>query len=136
MNEAGIQMLAERLRQQLFGTAPVPPVSAAALAESRAALRQHGLEGKHGDVQATIELPLPPMQGRNVAEHFDAIGRVVAEPYLSLARNLAACTLPPMPTAWRIAPGWTRYAADTPAGVAVTVRRGRRPSSTPRPRPD
>ena len=115
-------MLAPSLRRQLFGDAPVPAVAAAARAESQATLQQHGLAGKQGDVQPSIAFTLPPLQGRDVTEHFERIGRAVAEPYLTLAQGLAATPPPAMPAAWRIAPGWTRYSAATPGGVAVPVR--------------
>ena len=122
LNPAGIQMLSGSLRRQLFGDAPPAPIPRHMLEESRATLRQHGLEGKRGDIQPAVDLPLPPLQGGNVEEHFLAIGRAVAEPYLALSTALAGATLPPVPTTWRIAPGWTRYTPDAPAGVPVDVR--------------
>jgi hypothetical protein len=123
VNEAGIQMLGPGLRRQLFGAAPLPPVPPAVHAASRAALAQHGLASAHADVQPPIELPmLPPLQGGSVEAHFAHIGKEVARPYLGLAEALAGTPPPPLPSTWRIAPGWTRYAADCPSGTAVDVR--------------
>ena len=52
---------------------------------------------------------LPPLQGRDLDEHFYRIGSTAAQPWLTLARDLSTAQLPPKPDNWHIQAGWTRY---------------------------
>ncbi|KAH7917448.1 hypothetical protein BV22DRAFT_1135399 [Leucogyrophana mollusca] len=52
---------------------------------------------------------LPPLQGRNIDEHFHRIGARSAQPWLSLVQAFASIDLPPKPGCWDIQSGWTKY---------------------------
>lgn len=56
---------------------------------------------------------MPPLRGRNIREHFIALGQETAEPYLSMAEKFANVELPPMPISWEMQrAGWTKYGKD------------------------
>ena len=56
---------------------------------------------------------MPPLQGQNIKQHFRAIGKEVAEPYLSMGKELVASQLPPVPEYFNTEyPGWVRYEQD------------------------
>ncbi|PSR73484.1 hypothetical protein PHLCEN_2v10776 [Hermanssonia centrifuga] len=69
----------------------------------------HGLDPAQGSVLPNIGFTLPPLQGSTLDEHFYRIGSRAAEPWLTLAKDLAATELPPRPEQWHIKAGWTRY---------------------------
>jgi len=124
-NDVNIQMLAGPLRQKVFGATKKPELMSREKArESEEALRRHGLWDKPTDKAAPIDFVLPPLLGEDVMAHFKAIGEKMAHPYLDLTKELAAATLPPMPSTWLQKPaGWIRYDAKQPAGIPVKVRR-------------
>ena len=80
---------------------------------SKRHLRDHGLEPGGSAVLNEINFDLPPLQGRNIRQHFRNIGAQTAEPYLSLAKEFAVASLPPPPE-WFATdqPGWIRYDQD------------------------
>lgn len=56
---------------------------------------------------------MPPLHGSNIRDHFYALGKETAEPYLSMAKTFASTTLPAMPTSWEMGrAGWTKYGSD------------------------
>ena len=69
----------------------------------------HGLDPSQGSVLPDHGFSLPPLQGKTLDEHFYNIGAVSAQPWLSLAQELASAELPPRPEEWLIQPGWTKY---------------------------
>lgn len=69
----------------------------------------HGLDPSQGSVLPDLGWTLPPLQGNTLDEHFYRIGASAAQPWLSLAKDLASSELPPKPEEWHIQPGWTKY---------------------------
>ena len=56
---------------------------------------------------------MPPLQGRDLREHFYQVGTHMADPYYSMAEELLHAELPPMPEQWELSqPGWTKYYLD------------------------
>ncbi|BGP40024.1 DNA-directed DNA polymerase gamma mip1 [Rhodotorula kratochvilovae] len=123
-NEVQVPLISPILRAQLFPPpsspfAPQPP-SRDATDISVSHLRHHKLLPEPGTVATKKKLPpavqfdLPRLQGPTIAHHFHALGRDVAEPYLSMAKAFARAELPHMPERehWVLAPGWTFYSAD------------------------
>lgn len=111
------------MRAQLFPPASSPfappPPSAQAVDISVAHLRHHKLLPEPGTAQPkkllpAVEFDLPRLQGPTISHHFHAIGRDVAEPFLSMAKDFARAEVPAMPEReqWVLAPGWTFYSAD------------------------
>ncbi|GAA5820545.1 hypothetical protein JCM3770_003851 [Rhodotorula araucariae] len=122
-NEVQVPLISPTLRAQLFPPpsspfAPPPP-SRDAIDISVAHLRNHKLLPASGNTPSkklppAIQFDLPRLQGPTISHHFHAIGRDVAEPYLSMAKAFVRADVPQMPERehWVLAPGWTLYSAD------------------------
>lgn len=108
-NEVGVQLLSRRLHEQIFRNVSFPPPNPASVRIAREHLGMHGLDPSQGSVLPDLEFTLPPLQGRTLDEHFYKIGSVAAQPWLSLAKDLASAELPPRPDEWLIEAGWTKY---------------------------
>ncbi|BGP16133.1 hypothetical protein JCM10213_006067 [Rhodosporidiobolus nylandii] len=123
LNEAQVPLISPHLRAQLFPSASSsfapPPPSPEAVKLSVDHLRHHQLLPDPSSAAAkkpppAVEFDLPRLQGPSITHHFHALGRDVAEPYLSMARSFAKAELPPMPAKerWVLSPGWTYYSPD------------------------
>ncbi|KIJ59991.1 hypothetical protein HYDPIDRAFT_43688 [Hydnomerulius pinastri MD-312] len=108
-NELGVQMLARELHAQIFKNAAFPAPEPAFVQIAQEHLQMHGLDPKQGSVLPDTGFTLPPLQGSNLDEHFYAIGVRSAQPWLSLAKDLAGNDLPPKPDHFDIQSGWTKY---------------------------
>ncbi|OJT07668.1 DNA polymerase gamma, mitochondrial [Trametes pubescens] len=108
-NELGVQLLSRDLHQQIFRNVSFPPPPQAFVKTAQDHLKAHGLDPSQGSVLPNIEFTLPPLQGRTLDEHFYRIGSSAAQPWLTLAQDLASAQLPPKPDQWHIQAGWTRY---------------------------
>jgi DNA polymerase gamma 1 len=108
-NALGVQLLSRSLHAQLFAHSAAPPPPDAYVAIARAHLRAHGLDPAQGALLPDVDFTLPPLQGPDLAAHFDAIGERAAHPWAALADGLASAELPPVPEHWDAAPGWTKY---------------------------
>ncbi len=86
-NEVGVQLLPRRLHEQLFPSTmdPVPPIAPKALNICRDHLSQHGLKATDASTLPQTAFDLPPLQGKDLAEHFWSLGREVAQPWLGMA---------------------------------------------------
>ena len=112
-NEIGFSVVSDSLHAQLFPNYKRPKLAPGA--EQR--VRDHY---RAFDVTLPPAMPealehdwqLPKLQGSNMREHFEAIGKEFAEPYDKLARSLIVEGLPAMPDPHKILikPGWFRYA--------------------------
>ncbi|GAA6027167.1 hypothetical protein JCM8097_002449 [Rhodosporidiobolus ruineniae] len=123
LNETQVPLISPHLRAQLFPSrsslfAPAPP-SPEAVKLSVDHLRLHQLlpdpsSALTRELPTAIEFDLPRLQGPTITHHFHALGRDVAEPYLSLAKSFAQTDLPRMPAKerWVLSPGWTFYSAE------------------------
>lgn len=104
-----MQLLSRRLHEQIFRNVSFPPPDKAYVRIAREHLQMHGLDPSQGSVLPDTGFTLPPLQGRTLDEHFYKIGSEAAEPWLSLAQDLASTKLPPRPEQWNIHAGWTKY---------------------------
>lgn len=112
-NPAGVQLLSPSLHKQLFPGRALPQAPSHLVDLSRTHLAANGLTPEGAATLAEINMDLPPLRGSNIRDHFTALGKSEAEPYLSLANRFVETTLPPMPEAWATEwPGWTKYNAD------------------------
>ncbi|TXT09159.1 hypothetical protein VHUM_02633 [Vanrija humicola] len=101
------------MHSQLFPGDPLPKVPDNLLAISKDHLQMHGLSPEGAAVLPEISFDMPALEGGNIRQHFHALGKHAAEPYLSMAKEFAELDLPPIPQQWVVdRPGWTRYAAD------------------------
>lgn len=68
---------------------PVPPIATKALNICRDHLSQHSLKASDASTLPQTSFDLPPLQGKDLAEHFWSLGREVAQPWLGMAFKLA-----------------------------------------------
>ncbi|KAI8369119.1 DNA polymerase family A-domain-containing protein [Choanephora cucurbitarum] len=122
INPAQVQLLSPNLQSQLFcpySKQTQKKDSQDDIKESYA--RQHltmqEIWGKKGEANPPINLQLPKLIGTNIEEHFIRLGLEQSMPYLDRCNRLADIELPPIPTTWQKASGWTRYQN----GVATSV---------------
>nr|VWP01298.1 Uncharacterized protein [Ganoderma boninense] len=108
-NEVGVQLLSRQLHRQVFRNISFPPPPKAYVNITQEHLKKHGLDPAQGSILPDTGFTLPPLQGRTLDEHFYRIGTTAAQPWLTLAQDLAAAKLPPKPDDWLIQSGWTRY---------------------------
>ncbi|KAF7294449.1 POLAc domain-containing protein [Mycena kentingensis (nom. inval.)] len=111
-NEFGVQLLSRPLHAQIFKNVAFPPPPKSSVNIALQHLDLHGLDPSQSSTLPDTSFTLPPLQGSNLTEHFHRIGSALSQPYLSLAQELAAHTIPPIPDAseWNLAQsGWTKY---------------------------
>ena len=128
-NIVGIQMLPEILRRKIFGSCAESSVTEQRRLAIENHLKKHDLLGKKTSVQENVSLPLPPLHGSNIDDHFRTIASQQALPYRENAERLAGASLPPQPSRWIFREGWTKYdfvnkkcyAVDYPDEQAVVL---------------
>ena len=102
-------MLSRRVHSQVFKNATFPSPDRAYIQIARDHLTAHNLDPSQGSVLPNISFTLPPLQGKNLDEHFHRLGTAAAQPWLDLARDFASTSLPPKPDFWNLQSGWTKY---------------------------
>ncbi|KAI9341795.1 DNA polymerase family A-domain-containing protein [Zopfochytrium polystomum] len=107
-NEVDVQMISASLHAQIFPNSDRHPTPEQ-VELSRQLLEQFSLRGKHEAPVDPITFKLPPLLGRNIEEHFYALGLEQAQRPKALAVQLASVTLTPRPKTWSRNAGWTRY---------------------------
>ncbi|EGO04129.1 hypothetical protein SERLA73DRAFT_102478 [Serpula lacrymans var. lacrymans S7.3] len=108
-NELGVQLLSRELHSQVFRNVSFPNPKSSYVRIALEHLETHGLDPSQGSILPDTGFTLPPMQGRNIDEHFHRIGSNSAQPWLSLAKGFSQGLLPPKPDQWDIQSGWTKY---------------------------
>ncbi|KAJ2518432.1 DNA-directed DNA polymerase gamma mip1 [Coemansia sp. RSA 2049] len=116
-NELDITMLAPRLRKSVFAKQNFEPATDHQIRISIDHLKSQDVYGKGSEPVNMSDFTPPALLGSSIDEHFRRIGTMVAEPYLSMAKQFAATPdnqFPKMPAAdeWLMRGGWTRYDAD------------------------
>jgi len=128
-NIVGIQMLPEILRHKIFRSHSKGAIDEEKHSAIEAHLKKHDLLGKKTTVHESVDLPLPPLHGANIDDHFRTIAAQQTLPYRENAEWLAAGSLPPQPDKWILQEGWTKYdyvskkcyAVDYPEEEAVVL---------------
>lgn len=113
LNPLNVPMIPESLRQQLF-PGESNQVFSPKIRAAKEALKTFELDNLTPDTIEDVEFQLPPLQGSNLEEHFQNISRMMTDPWLSLAEQLAASEIPEMPEVWLKQVGWTRYEPGKP----------------------
>lgn len=76
-------------------------------------MHKHGLALKDSPPLNAPSFDLPPLQGNNIASHFENIATQGVEPYLKEADAFSKIDLPPQPQNWlHDEPGWVKYHPD------------------------
>lgn len=114
INELGIQMLPKALHEQIFRNAKTNLVkpTKAFIEKCRLTLEKHNMVTKDSDYVKDVDFKLPPLEGKNLLEHFEIIAERQSEPYLKIVRALLAHETPAPPGRWLLQEGWTRYGGD------------------------
>ncbi|WVW83443.1 hypothetical protein I302_105464 [Kwoniella bestiolae CBS 10118] len=112
-NPVGVQMLSPSLHSQLFPGESLTKPPQSLLNTSLSHLRANGLSPDGAAVLPEINFDIPPIQGKNIRDHFYNVGQHTAEPYLSMAKGFMTSDLPEMPKNWEMdKAGWTKYHSD------------------------
>ncbi|KAL4260000.1 DNA-directed DNA polymerase [Pleurotus pulmonarius] len=108
-NALGVQLLSRKLHEQVFKNISFPPPPESFVNIAKEHITSHGLDPTQGSVLPDVGFDLPALQGPSLLHHFHNIGSDMAQPWLSLAKDFADATLPPLPEQWDIQAGWTKY---------------------------
>ncbi|WWC85215.1 uncharacterized protein L201_000074 [Kwoniella dendrophila CBS 6074] len=112
-NPVGVQMLSPSLHSQLFPGEPLTRPPKSLLDISLNHLKSNGLSPDGAAILPEISFDMPPIQGKNIRDHFYNLGQRTAEPYLSMARDFIDVESPEMPKTWQMEQaGWTKYNPD------------------------
>ena len=104
-NEVGVQLLTKGLHEQIFKNVTFPKPDKSYVRLAREHLEQHSLDPTQGSAIPETDFRLPPLQGRDIDEHFYQIGSSSAQPWLDLAERFVTIDPPPKPDYWHIQPG-------------------------------
>lgn len=117
-NTVGVQLLSRVLHQQIFrdelprsSQNNVLTVTQEVMTIAKEHLAAHGLDTSQASKLPNIGWTLPPLQGRNLGEHFYRLGMASVDPWLGFAKEMAKVDAPPVPKRedWSKEPGWTKY---------------------------
>lgn len=108
-NEIGIQMISKKIYDKVFKNTNKTECNDTVLKECKKVLEMHNMVTKDIDYMDDIEFRLPPLEGRDLEEHFQIIGSRQAQPYIILVQKILK-PLPPPPKHYLMQEGWTRYA--------------------------
>ena len=112
VSSLGIQLLSSPIFDQLF-SGHVPKThdhhEQKKTAQAQQHLDKHGLWGRPTSIVPDVAFRLPPLRGPTLDEHFRRIAEDQTRPYKDALDNLSGCTLPPVPSKWSYAAGWTKY---------------------------
>jgi DNA polymerase gamma 1 len=109
INPCGIQMLPRSIHRQIFEKENNNSVSKETLLKIQQHLSIHHLYGKSPSKLPDIDLKLPTLLGKNIAEHFEKIAEKQCGSYRNKLLDLTSHCIPDIPQVWNFAPGWTRY---------------------------
>lgn len=118
VNEVNMQMLPEALHHQLFKKDDKEErLSEKEVNDIKKNLTNYGIKVADATRLPDVNLKLPPLEGKDIEEHFYNIGKAQTEPYLKIINDVMK-DIPEMPSKWLFKEGWTRYTAD---GAAESV---------------
>jgi DNA polymerase gamma 1 len=109
VNAVGIQYLPLEMRNKVFGTGRNEQPSPELVEIAKESLAFNNLLGKKTTIDEPIIFDVPRLLGKDLDEHFYKIGRRMSEPYLTIAKSLAAGNLVDKPLKWVQRSGWTKY---------------------------
>ena len=108
INELGIQMINEKLRQYLFRD-EVNLSDSELVQKAQEHLKMFNLQNKKSDIQKEIsDFELPRLGGKNIEEHFINIARKQTNEYLKLISKLTNNNIPEIPSMFQLTTGWTK----------------------------
>lgn len=121
VNEINIQMIPEKLHEQIFPKVDTKEKKAVSgLDDIKNNLAAHGLWDKNTTVLDDVIFDLPKLHGNSVTDHFYSIANQQLDGYIQLTQMLMGGPIPPKPKKWSQRAGWTKY--DPKTGKATAVK--------------
>ncbi|XP_012268199.2 DNA polymerase subunit gamma-1, mitochondrial [Athalia rosae] len=108
VNELNMQMISKGLYEQLFNNEVVHRSSNEEVKPLKQNLDSFGIKTEECTRIPDVSMKLPPLEGKNLEEHFYNIGKKQVHPYLGIINNIIK-DIPAMPEKWIFQKGWTRY---------------------------
>jgi hypothetical protein len=102
-------MLSSKLHEQLFSSVGEPIYSEENIKKSKIHLQQFELGSNESEILEDVELNLPLLEDKNLNKHFETIAKNQSKPYVDLINQLIKANIPPQPTKWKYAKGWTKF---------------------------
>lgn len=109
LNPLGIQMLSSQLHEQLFSSVGEPNYSPLSVAKSIRHLQKFDLGSNESEILEDVGFKLPPLEGKDLNEHFQTIAQQQSQPYVDLIHQLIESNIPQQPTKWKYTKGWTKF---------------------------
>ncbi|VEN44574.1 unnamed protein product [Callosobruchus maculatus] len=108
-NKLNIQMLSKAIYDQVFIEGYKDTCKPELLEQCVRELAKHGMQNNEDSCYTgDVEYNIPPIEGKNIEEHFRIIGERQLKPYRDLVVDLLK-PLPDPPKKWIKQAGWTRY---------------------------
>ena len=107
VNAFGIQMLPDDLKKKLFGD-NVLTISDAKRKQLMKNFKGLNIEKSNTPSNDFDKIPLPPLHGKNIEEHFYKISQEIVKPYVQMLENFLG-NIPPRPKTWVMQRGWVKY---------------------------
>ncbi|KAF7988145.1 hypothetical protein HCN44_007639 [Aphidius gifuensis] len=107
-NKLNMQMLSRSLHKQIFANLNNADVPDEIIDASKRDLNAFNMNIEDTVYTPDVDIDLPPLEGKDLIEHFLNISTAQAAPYLKLAEKIIN-DIPEMPETWVFQEGWTRY---------------------------
>ncbi|CAH1983405.1 unnamed protein product [Acanthoscelides obtectus] len=108
-NKLDIQMLSKAIYDQVFIEGYRDTCKPDVLEQCAKELAKHGMQSNENTCMGDVDYKIPPIQGKNIEEHFRIIADLQLMPYRCLLVDLLG-PMPDPPKEWVKEAGWTRYA--------------------------
>ncbi|XP_057662077.1 DNA polymerase subunit gamma-1, mitochondrial [Diorhabda carinulata] len=110
-NKLNIQMLSKPIYDQVFIEGYKDSSISKIIQSCQEDLKKRQMVNSDSDFQRDVDYKIPPLNGKNIIEHFQNIGEEQAKPYRDLILSLLEYT-PLPPDQWKMQSGWTRYVPE------------------------
>lgn len=109
-NELNMQMLSKKLHQQVFGENPKSTADTPrkVIESLKRELDAFDIKVDDTSYMPDVDIDLPPLEGKDLMEHFLNISQTQTAPYLKIVDEILQ-DIPSMPKKWIFQEGWTRY---------------------------
>lgn len=123
VNEINMQMVSKSLYEQLFKNDTSHRPNDEEIKTLKRDLNSFGMKTDECSLLDDVDMDLPPLEGKNLEEHFYNIGKEQVEPYLKIINTMVK-EIPEMPKEWVFEEGWTRYSDAGPERVDYPLETG------------
>lgn len=109
LNAFNIQMLSQKIYDQVFKNKKDSKLNFAAVEQCIRDLKKHDMPMDSKNYQPEVDFIVPPLEGKDIEEHFEIIGNQQSGPYRDIIQNLLLNKIPKPPDKWLMKEGWTCY---------------------------